>query len=64
MTAANFVSPTSYDGLEGTGEVILVMLRLRVVLSLSQMSDNLVILIEETMGVGGTEIGVLNCPGS
>ena len=60
-TAANFVSPISYDGLKGTGEVILVMPRLGAVLSLNQMSDNLVILVEEAMGVGGIEQGVLNC---
>ena len=52
-TAANSVSPTSYDGLKRTGEIIVVMIGLRVVLSLHQMSDNLMTIIEEAMEVGG-----------
>ena len=42
---ANSVTLPSYDGLKGTGMVIVVMPSLRIVLSLNQMSDNLIILI-------------------
>ena len=40
MTAAHSLTPSSYDCLKGTGEVMLVMFHLRVVLSLNQMNDN------------------------
>lgn len=53
VTAANSTSPPSYDGLKEPREIILVMLWLRVVRSLNQMSDNLMILIEEAVEVGG-----------
>ena len=42
---ANSVTLPSYDGLKGTGMVIVVMPSLRIVLSLNQMSDNVMILI-------------------
>ena len=42
---ANSVTLPSYDSLKGTGMVIVVMPSLRIVLSLNQMSDNVMILI-------------------
>ena len=54
-TNVNSVTPTSYDDLKGTGEDILLILHLRVVLAIKKMSDNVMILTEDTMEVGELE---------
>lgn len=58
-TTAHSHTSSSCDGLKGMGEVILVMSWLMVLLSLNQMSDNVMTLIKETLEVGEIEIGVL-----
>ena len=52
-TAVNSVTPTSYDGLKGSVELISIRPSLRVVLSLHQLSDNVMILIEEAWKLRG-----------
>lgn len=47
-----WVGTASYDDLKGIGEVTIVMPRLRVVLSLNQMSDNVMIVIEKAGRLG------------
>ena len=59
-TDANSVTLISYHGPKGTGEVMLVIPHLRVLLSPCPVNDNVMIVIEEPMEDGGIEIGVLN----
>lgn len=58
MVASSVTLP-SYDSLKGTGMVILAMPSLRAVLSLNQMSDKVMTLIEGLWRLGD-EIGVFN----